>query len=554
MFGMLFFLLSFSPYAQATWQWAKSLEGTGTVYTTCIYTTADFHILVGGYFTQSVMIGADSLTSNGGKDAFLAKLDSAGNWQWAMQFGGSGDESITQITTDSEGLIYLAGYFNQPFVLGETDLNNTGSYDVFFARLLTDGTCLNAISLDTPAPDYYGSIATAPDGSVYIAGSYEGSITIGPYTLTSPTYNLYVAKFDETLSTPAWAIQANNQGNSISVQKIGVDNQNNLYLIGDFTYSCTFNGTNPVSITSLHMDGYVAKLDSDGNCLWADKAGTGSVALADGYIDYNGDCFLSTTYVAFPMKANNSSRLEADPVIGKINNNGSWQWYEQINDLAYCVYDKITTDAGQNCYLTGLIWGTQTFGDDTIVGGYAEGEYNSNLFIAKSDADGEWQWAIQTYNGGFDWEGAPFVTDIAALEPGNCAITGNYDVRGVDFGNLQILPTTNQSSFVAKAGTEPTVTHDLTAVAPISVKTYPNPFREKLQIEFDLNKAQKVMVSIYNIKGQLVKRLNPGYGNKGTNTYSWDGLSDNGKRAKSGIYLVKVETGSGRVTKPVVIK
>ncbi len=72
---------------------------------------------------------------------------------------------------------------------------------------------------------------------------------------------------------------------------------------------------------------------------------------------------------------------------------------------------------------------------------------------------------------------------------------------------------------------------------------YPNPFHLKTDISFSIPKSGKVNLSVYNSKGQLVKVLVQGNFAKGEHQDFWDGTSDNGKSAPSGVYFCRL-TGS----------
>ena len=81
-----------------------------------------------------------------------------------------------------------------------------------------------------------------------------------------------------------------------------------------------------------------------------------------------------------------------------------------------------------------------------------------------------------------------------------------------------------------------------------NLKNFPNPFNPSgagrspsTTIEFNLNNNSKVNLSIYNIKGQLIKTLVDKNLFKGKKTYIWDGINNQGLTVPSGIYLYKLE-------------
>ncbi len=87
---------------------------------------------------------------------------------------------------------------------------------------------------------------------------------------------------------------------------------------------------------------------------------------------------------------------------------------------------------------------------------------------------------------------------------------------------------------------------------PISVKVnapdsysldrnYPNPFNPSTKISFKLKDGGYVDLSIYNIKGQIVKKLKSEHMNPGKYLIEWDGKDDSGKILPSGLYFYRIK-------------
>jgi hypothetical protein len=73
-------------------------------------------------------------------------------------------------------------------------------------------------------------------------------------------------------------------------------------------------------------------------------------------------------------------------------------------------------------------------------------------------------------------------------------------------------------------------------------QNYPNPFNPTTAISFTLPKNENVRLSIYNIKGELVKALLNAKMESGSHLVVWDGRDAAGKAVASGIYLYRFET------------
>lgn len=71
---------------------------------------------------------------------------------------------------------------------------------------------------------------------------------------------------------------------------------------------------------------------------------------------------------------------------------------------------------------------------------------------------------------------------------------------------------------------------------------YPNPFNPTTRISFDLAQPGKAALSVYNIKGQLVKTLANGEFASGKHTVVWDGRDTKNRPVASGVYFYRLET------------
>ena len=79
-----------------------------------------------------------------------------------------------------------------------------------------------------------------------------------------------------------------------------------------------------------------------------------------------------------------------------------------------------------------------------------------------------------------------------------------------------------------------------------NLKNYPNPFNPETTISFELSKPGNVVLNIYNLKGELVKRLINNQMSNGKHSIVWDGKDNNGHICSSGVYCYKIES-NGRV-------
>lgn len=83
----------------------------------------------------------------------------------------------------------------------------------------------------------------------------------------------------------------------------------------------------------------------------------------------------------------------------------------------------------------------------------------------------------------------------------------------------------------------------------------PNPFSTRTEITFAVPKGQEVPVflGVYDLRGSLIRTLVRETRGAGLYHETWDGRSDGGSFAATGVYLVAVHAGSFKATRKVVM-
>ena len=87
---------------------------------------------------------------------------------------------------------------------------------------------------------------------------------------------------------------------------------------------------------------------------------------------------------------------------------------------------------------------------------------------------------------------------------------------------------------------------------------YPNPFNPETWIPYNLAEPADVQLTIYDVKGELVRRLDLGYQQPGYYTdrakaVYWDGRNEFGERVVSGVYFYQLQAGDYSATRRMVI-
>ncbi|MDO9577346.1 MAG: FlgD immunoglobulin-like domain containing protein [Candidatus Cloacimonadales bacterium] len=76
----------------------------------------------------------------------------------------------------------------------------------------------------------------------------------------------------------------------------------------------------------------------------------------------------------------------------------------------------------------------------------------------------------------------------------------------------------------------------------LSASNYPNPFNPTTTISYDLPSDGKIELTIFNMKGQIVKNLVSGTQPAGNYSVNWDGKNEAGDQVSSGVYFYQITT------------
>jgi hypothetical protein len=131
-----------------------------------------------------------TMTSNGGYDAFISKIDATGNLLWSKSLGGTSDDLGRAIAVDGTGNIYLIGSFQNtadfdPAVATSYTLTSNGSNDIFILELDASGNYIWAGQIGSASYDDGFWISSDAAGNLTTTGTFKASPDFNPST--SPT-------------------------------------------------------------------------------------------------------------------------------------------------------------------------------------------------------------------------------------------------------------------------------------------------------------------------------------------------------------------------------
>ncbi len=308
------FLLKYSN--SGNFNFVKAFAGAGTEVALEIAKDGYNNMYIAGYFAGTVDFDPSPLTNSlnaTSTNPFIVKLDTASNYVWAVQYGGTGLEVPLSISCDQNSNVYTAGYFNSNPIdfdpgVGTFTASPFGTYDGFVHKLNgcsappnpvdvslagAHGICAqNATTLNVGGIGTFNWYASPTSTTIINTGSsfITPTLSVGMYTYyvnattctLSPMRTAITVSVDNppvlSLSTSSAMICA---GVTVAISATGAN-----------TYSWNSGGTTSVIIVSPVLSTVYIVTGYNGNCASTSSIAQ-SVAWCSGIEEFENDIKLS---------------------------------------------------------------------------------------------------------------------------------------------------------------------------------------------------------------------------------------------------------------------
>jgi hypothetical protein len=214
--------------------------------------------------------------------------------------------------------------------------------------------------------DYGDFIKIDAAGNVYVAGRFSGPCDMDPSAtvnnlLSSGVSDIYLAKYNSA-GVLQWSFAVGGTG-SERPMRLAIDQNNDLYLVGDFNGSIDVEpGAGSTLLTSTAgNDAFVAKYSSSGQLLFAFSFGGANTDYVEAIdFDSNGNFYIGGEFSSpdididpgtgiTTLTNSNPSSFSYDPYVAKFNSSGVFQWgfnlpgnsSDYIKDLSVDNLDRV---------------------------------------------------------------------------------------------------------------------------------------------------------------------------------------------------------------------
>lgn len=509
------------------------------------------NVLLTGYFWGTVDFGGGSLVSAGEEDIFVAKLNANGTHLWSKRFGDAAPHQRTfDIASDEWGNVIVSGSFDGTVDFGGGPLTSAGAGDIFVVKFGADGNHLWSKNFgDAGIHQTAGSVAVDAWGNVIATGWFQGAVNFGGGWLTSAgSYDAFVAKFDPA-GNHLWSKRFGD-ANWQWTTDVAVDTAGDLVMAGAFHGIVDFGG-GPLTSAGFGYEGlediFMVKFDPSGNHIWSKRFGdpdsqTGAYVAVDasGSIFASGGFSGVVDFGGGPLESTESGTK--DIFVVKFDPDGGHLWSGRFGDADDQFGGEVVVEESGTVVVAGEFRGIVDFG-----GGPLASAGSSDVFVARFDAAGNF-----LSSGRFGDAMSQMSTGVAADGWDHVLVAGKF-LGTVDFGGGPLTTAGGFDIFLAKFGDSATGIRSARIGNGMRLDAYPNPFNPSTTLSVTAPEGSMVTVSIFDVKGGLVKNLVDDMVADVHQEHVWDGKDARGNQVSSGVYFCRLTAGDKTLTSKMIL-
>ena len=370
-------------------------------------------------------------------------------------FGGQDWDKVKDLTTDSNGNLYLIGTFNGTVDFdpgsGVTNRTSNGYTDIFVLKLNPQGNLEWVKTFGGTSSDDVARVQVI-NNQLVIGGGFQGlNVDFNPgtgtqYHSSNGSQDAFILKL--TLDSGNYVWSSTFGGTSMDfVTDFAATASNDLIIGGQFQGTVDFDpGTGTTNLSSVgNYDLFIARYNASGSFLGASAmGGSDEDELVSLKVNTNNEIIIAGTFrgtADFDPGTSTQNLISngymADAYVAKYTSSGSYTWAKSFGGFDGERLQDMCIDNNDNIFTTGDFFMQVDF--DPGTGVYTLTSHNSNdIFVQKLNTQGNFVWARS-----FGGNNPDLSYGIAADNDGNVYTYGAFSSDTVDLN-----PNASTSYFV----------------------------------------------------------------------------------------------------------
>ena len=344
------------------------------------------NVYVVGQYIGSAQFGATTLTAAAGDvNAYVMKLDTLGNVQWAKSWGTAVYDTAVSVDVDGAGNVYALG--SHP--------NGSVTYDdrVDILKFNASGSLVWQKEIAARVSRPAGDLVVSDSGNVFITGSFSGTVDFdpGPKSKWVSGYGVsssFVLKLNTNANfswvSPFVGKTVGSTTGRVYNGSIALDISGNIFVGGSYMNTVDFDPgsgvtTLPTTNNASYRNLFASKLNASGALVWAkalDRAGTSGfygANVSDIATDGAGNVYLTGTFEG-KIDVNPGSIVDVrtasglwDMYVLRLSPTGNFDWAETFGGEASVTWGYgIDVGSTGDVYVAGGLKGSIDFDPDPV--------------------------------------------------------------------------------------------------------------------------------------------------------------------------------------------
>ncbi len=241
--------------------WSKRFGDSADQLGVAVATDHWGNIDLGMTFMGTIDVGSGNVTSAGNFDVEVVQYGAAGNYQWDHRYGDAGNQQVKSIATQYiDGYPYITGMNTGVMDFGGGPITSAGGFDVFLAKLDCFGNHLWSAGWGDAANQQGLALAVDGLGDVYLAGTNEGAMNLGGGPITSAgNQDIFLGVFSQS-GVHQWSHGYGDPAKFQIPASLAVDNDYNVVMCGQFQGTVDFGGG---PLTGADLDAFLVSFGPD---------------------------------------------------------------------------------------------------------------------------------------------------------------------------------------------------------------------------------------------------------------------------------------------------
>lgn len=341
--------------------WMTFLGGSEGDFGKAVAVDAAGNAVIAGYTRSTDFAGRINSYHGGATDTFVAKVDPAGTVRWMRYVGGSSDDWVNDVAVDAAGNAWAAGITTSANFSGRLNQPRGGSADAYLLRLDANGALQWMTYLGGSGWDSSRGVAVGPTGHAFVSGRTDSADFTGRINAyLGGSYDSFVLRVNPA-GTLMWMRYIGGSGWDSS-GGLAVNGAGDALVTG-YTVSTDVDGA--INSPRGDVDGFLLKVRPSGDLAWMTYlGGTGGDSCSSIALDSAGNAFLTgrTNSQDFEGRSNSHRGGSADAFLVKVDPIGAVRWMMYLGGRQLDYGRGIAIDPAEDVMVAGFTTSSDFFG------------------------------------------------------------------------------------------------------------------------------------------------------------------------------------------------